>query len=60
MSYYTGNKKHHSMLQGFGEKVKLAAQLGGAVKTGFDIAKGAYSVFQTVSPYLAGAALLLP
>jgi hypothetical protein len=59
MSYYVGNKKHHSMLQGIGEKVKFAAQVGGAIKTGFDIAKGAYSVFQAVSPYLAGAALLL-
>ena len=59
MSYYVGNKKHQSMLQGIGEKVKFAAQVGGAIKTGFDIAKGAYSVFQAVSPYLAGAALLL-
>ena len=54
-----GNKKNHSMLQGIGEKVKFAAQVGGAIKTGFDIARGAYNVFQTVSPYLAGAALLL-
>ena len=59
MSYYVGNKKHHSMLQGIGEKVKFAAQVGGAIKTRFDIARGAYSVFQAVSPYLAGAALLL-
>ena len=59
MSYYVGNKKSHSMLQGIGEKVKFAAQVGGALKTGFDIARGAYSVFTAVSPYLAGAALLL-
>ena len=59
MNYYIGNKKHHSMLQSLGEKVKYAAHLAGAVKTGFDIAKGAYSVCQAVSPYLAGAAALL-
>ena len=55
-----GNKKHHSMIQGLGQKVKYASQLAGAIKTGFDVARGAYSVFQTVSPYLAAGALLLP
>ena len=55
-----GNKKHHSMIQGIGQKVKYASEIAGAIKTGFHIAKGAYSVFQAVSPYLAGAALLLP
>ena len=59
MSYYIGNKRNHSMLQGIGEKVKYAAQLAGALKTGFNIAKGAYNVFQAVSPYIAGAAALL-
>ena len=58
MSYYTGNKKHHSMIQGLGEKVKYASQIAGAVKTGWDI--GAYTVFQAASPYLAAGALLLP
>ena len=53
------NKNHHSMLQGIGEKVKYAAQLAGAVKTGINVAKGAYSLFQVASPYIAGA-LLLP
>ena len=55
-----GDKCHHSMIQGLGQKVKYAAKIAGAVKTGFDMAKGAYSVFQTVSPYLAAGALLLP
>jgi len=55
-----GDKKHHSMIQGFGEKVKYAAKVAGAIKTGFDFAKGAYSVFQAASPYLAAGALLLP
>ena len=60
MSYYTGNKKQHSMIQGLGEKVKYASQIAGAVKTGWDIAKGAYTVFTAASPYLAAGALLLP
>ena len=60
MSYYTGNKKHHSMIQGLGEKIKYASEMAGAVKTGWDIAKGAYTVFQAASPYLAAGALLLP
>lgn len=47
-----GNKKHHSMLQGLGQKVKYAAEIGGAIKTGYNIAKGAYSVLQAVSPLL--------
>lgn len=55
-----GNKKHHSMIQGLGEKVKYAAEIGGALKTGYNLAKGAYSLFQAASPYLAGAALLIP
>ena len=53
-----GNKKHHSMLQGLGQKVKYAAEIGGAIKTGYNIAKGAYSVFQTVSPFLPLVGLL--
>ena len=60
MSHYMGDKRHHSMIQGLGQKVKYASQIMGAVKTGFDVARGAYSVFQTVSPYLAAGALLLP
>ena len=60
MSYHRGNKNHHSMIQGLGEKVKYASRIMGAVKIGFDIAKGAYSVFQAASPYLAAGALLLP
>ena len=60
MSHYMGDKKHHSMIQEFGQKVKYASQIMGAVKTGFNVAKSAYNVFQAVSPYLAGAALLLP
>jgi hypothetical protein len=55
-----GDKKHHSMIQGIGQKIKYASQIAGAVKTGFNVAKGAYSVFQAVSPYLAAGALLLP
>ena len=59
MSHYMGDKKHHSMIQGIGQKIKYASQIAGAVKTGFNVAKGAYSVFTAVSPYIAGA-LLLP
>ena len=59
MSYSIGNKKSYSMFQGIGQKVKFAAELAGAVKTGFAVARGAYSAFQAVSPYLA-TALLLP
>ena len=60
MSYYTGDKRKHSMIQGLGEKIKYASEMAGAVKTGWDIAKGAYTVFQAASPYLAAGALLLP
>ena len=60
MSHYMRDKKHHSMIQGIGQKIKYASQIAGAVKTGFNVAKGAYSVFQAVSPYLAAGALLLP
>ena len=55
-----GDKRTHSMIQGLGQKVKYASQIMGAIKTGFHIAKGAYSVFTAVSPYLAAGALLLP
>ena len=58
MAHYS-NKKHHNWLSGIGTKVKHVAELAGTIKTGFDIARGAYSLFNTVSPYLAGAALLL-
>ncbi len=47
-----GNKKHHSMLQGLGQKLKYAAEIGGAIKAGYNIAKGAYRVLQAFSPLL--------
>jgi len=52
MSHYSGNKNHHSKIQGLGQKVKYAAEIAGTVKTGFNLARGAYSLFTTVAPFL--------
>ena len=48
------------MITGLGQKVKHVAELAGTIKTGFDIAKGAYTLFQAAAPYLAAGALLIP
>ena len=58
MIHYMVNKKHHSMLQCLGQKAKYVAEIEGAIKTGYNLAKGAYSVFQTVSPFLPLVGLL--
>ena len=54
-----GNKKHHSMLQGIGEKVKFASELAGAVKTGWDIAKGAYCLPNRITIYSSSRIITL-
>ena len=52
MTHFKGSSKHHSFMQGIGQKVKYAAEMIGTVKTGFNLAKGAYTLFETVAPIL--------
>ena len=59
MAHYSGNRQTHSMLQGIGQKIKYAAQIAGHIKTGFNLARNAYSLFQAASPYLVSGLALL-
>ena len=39
-------------MQGIGQKVVYAAEVAGTVKTGSNLAKGAYALFSKEAPYL--------
>ena len=45
MTHSKGSSKTHSLMQGIGQKVAYAAEVAGTVKTGFNLAKGAYTLF---------------
>ena len=51
MTHFKGSSKTHSLMQGIGQKVAYAAEVAGNI-TGMAIAKEAYTLFDTMSPYL--------
>ena len=52
------NNQRPDWITGLGQKVKQAAEFGGAVKGIYEISRAAYSGFMVAAPYLEAAMMI--